>query len=151
MAKLKELQNEKYVINFVDICGELDPSKTNKYVPYMLGLLEEYINEVRLDYKNTHLKEITNLVNDFHDLAERNQIENKAKSTSGVNNINSEELKSLIIPLCSIKEQHQIVEILESKLTVCDKIEETISQSLQQAETLKQSILKKAFEGKLVP
>lgn len=77
MAKLKELQNEKYVINFVDICGELDPSKTNKYVPYMLGLLEEYINEVRLDYKNTHLKEITNLVNDFHDLAERNQIENK--------------------------------------------------------------------------
>jgi len=29
-------------------------------------------------------------------------------------------------------------------------IEETISQSLQQAETLKQSILKKAFEGRLV-
>jgi type I restriction enzyme, S subunit len=39
---------------------------------------------------------------------------------------------------------------LESKLTVCDKIEETISQALQQAETLRQSILKKAFEGKLV-
>ena len=36
------------------------------------------------------------------------------------------------------------------QLTVCDKIEETISQSLQQAETLRQSILKKAFEGKLV-
>jgi len=80
----------------------------------------------------------------------RNQIENKAKSTSGVNNINSEELKSLIIPLCSIQEQHQIVEILESKLTVCDKIVETIGQSLLQAETLKQSILKKAFEGKLI-
>ena len=30
------------------------------------------------------------------------------------------------------------------------KIDETISQSLQQAETLKQSILKKAFEGKLI-
>ncbi len=36
------------------------------------------------------------------------------------------------------------------KLTVSDKIEETITQSLQQAETLRQSILKKAFEGKLV-
>jgi len=80
----------------------------------------------------------------------RNQIEGKAKSTSGVNNINSEELKSLIIPLCSIEEQQLIVNELESKLTVCDKIEETISQSLLQAETLRQSILKKAFEGKLV-
>lgn len=49
-----------------------------------------------------------------------------------------------------LKEQRLIVLELESKLTVCDKIEETINQSLQQAETLKQSILKKAFEGKLV-
>lgn len=80
----------------------------------------------------------------------RNQIEGKAKSTSGVNNINSEELKSLIIPLCSVEEQQLIVNELESKLTVCDKIEETIIQSLLQAEALRQSILKKAFEGKLV-
>jgi type I restriction enzyme S subunit len=54
----------------------------------------------------------------------------------------------LLVP--PIEEQHQIVSELESKLTVCDKIEETINQSLQQAETLRQSILKKAFEGKLV-
>jgi type I restriction enzyme S subunit len=39
---------------------------------------------------------------------------------------------------------------VEGKLSFCDKIEETISQSLLQAETLKQSILKKAFEGKLI-
>jgi type I restriction enzyme S subunit len=38
----------------------------------------------------------------------------------------------------------------ESKLSICDKLEETISQSLQQAETLRQSILKRAFEGKLL-
>jgi hypothetical protein len=37
-----------------------------------------------------------------------------------------------------------------SKLTVCDKTEETISQSLQLAENLRQSILKRAFEGKLI-
>ena len=80
----------------------------------------------------------------------RNQIEGKAKSTSGVNNINSEELKSLIIPFAPLKEQQLIVDELESKLTVCDKIEETINQSLLQAESLRQSILKKAFEGKLI-
>jgi type I restriction enzyme S subunit len=34
---------------------------------------------------------------------------------------------------------------------VCDKLEETITASLHQSEALRQSILKKAFEGKLVP
>jgi type I restriction enzyme S subunit len=70
-------------------------------------------------------------------------------SDSGLNLTQSKFLK-IEIPIPTIKEQQQIVEELESKLTVCDKIEETISQSLQQAETLRQSILKKAFEGRLV-
>lgn len=65
-------------------------------------------------------------------------------------NLNTDIIKNYVIPYCSFEEQQEIVEILESKLTVCDKIEETIAQSLLQAETLKQSILKKAFEGKLV-
>jgi len=65
-------------------------------------------------------------------------------------NIGQERIKQIEIPLPAIKEQQLIVSELERKLTVCDKIEETISQSLQQAETLRQSILKKAFEGKLI-
>ncbi len=70
----------------------------------------------------------------------------------GVNqsNINGTKLKAYPIPLPSIEEQQLIVDELESKLTVCDKIEETIIQSLLQAESLRQSILKKAFEGRLV-
>lgn len=60
-------------------------------------------------------------------------------------------IKTIPFPLPSLKEQRKIIDLIESKLTVCDKIEETITQSLQQAETLKQSILKQAFEGKLVP
>ena len=47
--------------------------------------------------------------------------------------------------------QKMLVEEIESRLSVCDKIEESIEQGLQQAEALRQSILKKAFEGKLVP
>lgn len=49
-----------------------------------------------------------------------------------------------------IKEQQLIVQEIERRLSVCDKVEETIVTSLQQAETLRQSILKRAFEGKLV-
>ena len=50
-----------------------------------------------------------------------------------------------------LPEQHAIVAEIETRLSVADKIEETIAQSLQKAEALRQSILKKAFEGKLVP
>ncbi len=64
--------------------------------------------------------------------------------------LNLEDVIKSKIPLPPFEEQQRIVEILESKLTICDKIEETINHSLQQAETLRQSILKKAFEGKLV-
>jgi len=64
--------------------------------------------------------------------------------------LNLDNLKTFPVPLCSLEEQELIVTELERKLTVCDKIQETISQSLQQAETLRQSILKKAFSGELV-
>jgi len=50
----------------------------------------------------------------------------------------------------SIKEQHQIVQEIESRLSVCDKVEESIAESLEKAKALRQSILKKAFEGKLL-
>ncbi|WP_084696378.1 restriction endonuclease subunit S [Maribacter thermophilus] len=80
----------------------------------------------------------------------RVQIESKAKSTSGVNNINSGELASLEIPLFTIKEQHQIVSEIESRLSVCDTVEKDIADSLEKAQALRQSILKKAFEGKLL-
>ena len=47
-------------------------------------------------------------------------------------------------------DMEQIVQEIESGFSVCDKIEETITISLKQAEALKQSILEKAFEGKLI-
>lgn len=64
--------------------------------------------------------------------------------------LNLDDLKTFPVPLCSIGEQHNIVQAIESRLSVADKMEESITQSLQQAEALRQSILKKAFEGRLV-
>ena len=55
----------------------------------------------------------------------------------------------LLVP--KFEDQIRMVSEIESRLSVCDKIEESIEQGLQQAEALRQSILKKAFEGKLVP
>jgi len=68
----------------------------------------------------------------------------------GQGNVGMRAVTETLVPYCAIVEQHRIVNELESKLTVCDNIKETITHSLQQAETLRQSILKKAFEGRLV-
>ena len=83
-----------------------------------------------------------------HDL--RVQIESKAKSTSGVNNINSGELASLEIPHFKLSAQHQIVQEIESRLSVCDNVELSLTERLEKAKALRQSILKKAFEGTLL-
>jgi type I restriction enzyme S subunit len=61
------------------------------------------------------------------------------------------DIKGIKILLPTKEEQALIVAEIESRLSVCDKIEESIEQGLLQAEALRQSILKKAFEGKLVP
>ena len=58
--------------------------------------------------------------------------------------------KTLKFPFTSVEEQHQIVQEIESRLSVCDKIEKDIADSLEKAQALRQSILKKAFEGTLL-
>ena len=68
-----------------------------------------------------------------------------------IKHLPGEKLAIFPLPLCSVDEQRRAVQEIESRLSVADKIEETIAQSLKQAEALRQSILKKAFEGKLVP
>ena len=69
---------------------------------------------------------------------------------SAQKNINVDILEKVNIPLAPFEEQYQIVQEIESRLSVADKMEESIAQSLQQAEALRQSILKKAFSGELV-
>lgn len=64
-------------------------------------------------------------------------------------NINLDTLENLIVPYCSIDEQRNVISEIESRMSVCDSIEQTVDAALQQAEAMRQSILKNAFEGKL--
>ena len=64
--------------------------------------------------------------------------------------ISFEEIVDYDILLPPIQEQNQIVQEIESRLSVCDKMEQSITESIEKAEALRQSILKKAFEGKLL-
>jgi len=82
----------------------------------------------------------------------RNYMRDNAVGTAGsMPKINQEVLKKLPVYLPPLPEQHQIVSEIERRFSVADEAEKLIDQSLKQAERLRQSILKRAFEGKLVP
>ncbi|RYX81191.1 hypothetical protein EON73_04955 [bacterium] len=80
----------------------------------------------------------------------RKEAENEMTGAVGLRRVPKQFIENYNLPLPTIQEQQQIVQEIESRLNVCDNMEETITTSLQQAEALRQSILKKAFEGKLM-
>lgn len=55
------------------------------------------------------------------------------------------------LPICvpDLKEQEHLVNQIAERLSVCDSIEKTVDTALAQADAMRQSILKQAFEGKL--
>jgi type I restriction enzyme S subunit len=55
------------------------------------------------------------------------------------------------IPLAPLNEQHRIVEEIEQRLSLMNETQKTIAQAMKQSDRLRQSILKIAFEGRLVP
>jgi type I restriction enzyme S subunit len=74
----------------------------------------------------------------------------RSKATAGQFNLTLQICRELEIPICTLNEQDEIVEEIESRLSICDELEKTIEQNLILEKSLRQSILKKAFEGKLV-
>ncbi len=74
-----------------------------------------------------------------------------AQQTVGMASINQKQLGSMPIPIPSATEQHKIVEEIERRFSSADEVEKVVEQSLKRAERLRQSILKRAFEGKLAP
>jgi type I restriction enzyme S subunit len=66
-----------------------------------------------------------------------------------VHNINSGELKSLIIPICNREEQIKIVTEVERGLSLIEGLEDEVVSNLKRADRLRQSILQKSFSGAL--
>lgn len=112
------------------------------------GLFAGYLMRLRIKVEAEILPKYLNLYLNTH--YARYQIEQMAKSTSGVNNINSDEICRICLPVCDIDLQKEIIQEIEARLSVCDSIEKTVDIALQQTEAMRQSILKQAFEGRLV-
>lgn len=81
------------------------------------------------------------------------QYEHTRRVGSGNNQkaLNKTRVASIQFPLCSAEEQMAVVETLSERLSFVENLDNELNVQLAKAETLRQSILKKAFSGKLVP
>ncbi|MSU92082.1 restriction endonuclease subunit S [Rhodobacteraceae bacterium 2CG4] len=81
----------------------------------------------------------------------RRIIEGYAKSTRGVNNVNSSQLSSLPIPALPIEQQHKLVRRVEAAFARIDRMVEEATRAAHLLDRLDQRLLAKAFRGELVP
>ena len=77
----------------------------------------------------------------------RQRIENFAKSTSGVNNINGQQLKALKLPIPPLQEQREIIRRVESAFTHVDHTSAKAERATRLLDRLDQATLAKAFRG----
>lgn len=73
----------------------------------------------------------------------------KNKRGAGKLGLGLDDIRDSRVPMVSNEEVAAVLDVIESRLSVCDSIEEAVDIALQQAEAMRQSILKEAFEGEL--
>jgi len=79
MAKIKELkaQNPTYSIDVITVLSKMDPTKTNKYLPFMIKCTADWVQWINNELKNETFKEMFEVIHDFEDLSKKNLLENK--------------------------------------------------------------------------
>lgn len=73
----------------------------------------------------------------------------KNKRGGGKLGLGLDDIRDTPVPVVSNDEAERILSFIGSRLSICESIEQTIDASLQQANAMRQSILKQAFEGGL--
>ena len=103
---------------------------------------------IKLDYD--HDVVIGDYLNYALNTHEAKQYCNAVKS-DGVNqsNINAKKIGAFVIPVPSIKEQERIVELVKRLLEKEQKAKDAAEQVIEQIDTMKKSILARAFRGEL--
>jgi type I restriction enzyme S subunit len=146
-------------VDFDRLALKIKPEKGDiifpRYGTIGRNILIDYDKEFLVSYSCAIIKNITKIMDEkfalYYSLSPviKGEINRYVVETTQAN-IGIASIESFVYPLCSKQEQLQIVQEIESRLSVCDKVEENIKESLQKAIALRQSILKKAFDGTLL-
>jgi type I restriction enzyme S subunit len=107
-----------------------------------------YLIRLRLIPAPVLLKWISILWESFH---VRRWVEARAATSAGQFNISLKVLSTIMVPLPPITEQEVIAENIENQLSVIDHLESDLEAKMKSAQALRQSILRHAFTGQLVP
>ena len=146
--KFEESEQDRYGIRKGDLimCEGGEPGRCaiwNATVPNMK--IQKALHRIRV--KNSIYNKCVYYL--FSLYAQNGRLEKYFTGTT-IKHLTGQSLKSIEIPLPPLAEQQRRVKEIESRLSQATESETYIENALQQAEALRQSILKKAFEGELV-
>ena len=147
---LKQTEKEKYLLKYGDVLytegGDRDKlgRGTVWYDEIEECVHQNHVFKARLD-KTHALSEYVAYWS--MSIYARNYFYAKGKQSVNLASINKSVLSALTLPVPSLVEQRQVITDIKERLSVCESIDNTIDIALQQAEAMRQSILKQAFEG----
>lgn len=148
--ELKHSEREKYLLKYGDVLytegGDRD--KLGRGTIWKNEIKEcvhqNHVFKARIDKKHALPQYVSYW---SMSIPARNYFYVKGKQSVNLASINKTILSALPLPLPSLDTQKKIVTEIEDRFSVCDSIEQTVDTVLVQAEAMRQSILKKAFEG----
>jgi type I restriction enzyme S subunit len=118
-----------------------------KQVPYKVAYPDTMIR-IRTDTERCDGRYLLHL---WRSPLVRLQIQAAAKTTAGIFKISQRDIASFRLPIPALSEQREIVAEVDRRFSVLDQVEATVQASLARCGILRQAILKRAFEGRLVP
>ena len=139
-GKRSRLQGNDVLISITADLGSIDLIPQNIEEAY----INQHIAVVR--FSNVHQGEFMAwyLKSDY---GQKDLLKNKRGG--GKLGLGLDDIRNTPVPIVTDEDADRVVEEIESRLSVCDSIEQTVDIALAQAEVMRQSILKKAFEGEL--
>ena len=119
--------------------GEIEDSRSPVFTSsgraYNGGLSPQYVLESYCEFPSGRASEVSKV----------------ASPPAAFITLSVSKVSDLLVPLPPLAEQRRIVAEVERRLSVVQQTEATVEASVARAERLRQSILKQAFSGKLVP
>ncbi|MEE1362794.1 MAG: restriction endonuclease subunit S [Selenomonadaceae bacterium] len=146
LIKIKDDEIDKYTIKYNDlvICEGGEPGRCAVWDKKEEIFYQKALHRVRFNIEAT-----PKFYMYYFWLIKQTGFINKYYTGSGIKHLTGNSLDKIPVPNIGIDLQNKIVDFIEEKLSACENIEKTIDTALQQAETMRQSILKQAFEGGL--
>lgn len=149
-VNLSTEEGERYRLEI----GDLVVNRVNS-MPYLgkCALVRSLIEPTIFESNMMRIKLNTNMVDGdwityyLSSHAGKRELTKNAKQAINQASINQTDVGNALVPIPSIYDQNRLVKMIESRLSVCDSIKQTVDMALQRAIAMRHSILKKIFGG----